>query len=105
MRIARAWQLPEHVVLGIEHHHDAQGRGLGPIVHRAREVASRLGIGDGLRSPTQPEPDENRLSWLEAWDLRLHGDDWAWRAVRATGGIRELAQRMGLDPQGPARAA
>lgn len=104
-RLARAWQLPEAVVEAIELHHTASTHGLAQAIDRARGTAARLGIGDGLLPGAPPTPNEALLDLAQAWEHRLAGDEWSWRAIWRCGGVRALAVRAGLDPDGALRAA
>jgi putative nucleotidyltransferase with HDIG domain len=54
--LAEAWRLPEEVVEAIGSHHDADPKpGLCAAVARARQVAVRLGLGDGVVPPPPPD--------------------------------------------------
>lgn len=60
MELAEAWRLPESVVEAIGAHHDEDAKpGLARAVARARGIAGRLGIGDGvlLGGPGDLDPD------------------------------------------------
>jgi putative nucleotidyltransferase with HDIG domain len=55
--IGRQWGFPDQMVEAISSHHDGESSALGWVVMRAREVAESLGIGDGVRPPTDLPPD------------------------------------------------
>lgn len=56
-RLAQEWGFPEEIADAIADHHVGSQRGLSWVVSRAREVASGLGIGDGLIGAVPPDPD------------------------------------------------
>ena len=57
LEVAAAWGLPEALLPAIGGHH-APGDGVAGVVYRARELASKLGIGDGLLAPGEPSLSE-----------------------------------------------
>lgn len=101
-RIARAWKLPDLVVDAIEQHHAEPSHGLAEVIRRARGTVYVLAIGNGVIPGAPSAPDEALLDLTEAWEHRLAQDEWSWRAISRTGGLRELAVRSGLNPDGAA---
>jgi putative nucleotidyltransferase with HDIG domain len=58
----RHWGFPDDIVDAIADHHDGHDQGLGWVVARAREFASRLGIGDGVALLASLAPDFDAAS-------------------------------------------
>lgn len=53
VEVGRAWEFPDEVVDAIAHHHDG-GHSLAQRTVDARDIAWRLGAGDGLVRPAGP---------------------------------------------------
>lgn len=58
LEVAAAWGLPEELLPALGSHH-APGDGIAGVVYRARELASKLGIGDGLVAAAPPSLGES----------------------------------------------
>ncbi|MEX2228391.1 MAG: HDOD domain-containing protein [Dehalococcoidia bacterium] len=67
VEVGRAWEFPDDVVEAIAHHHDG-GFSLAQRTVDAREIAWRLGTGDGIVRPDGPalETSDRELALLES---------------------------------------
>ena len=64
VEVVTAWGLPEALVPAVGGHH-APGNGVAGVVYRARELALKLGLGDGLvpaPAPTLVEADRDAIA-------------------------------------------
>lgn len=69
-RLGEAWRLPEAVIEAACHHHIATAGGTAMLVLQARDLARRLGYGDGVVDPLpyDLDPDDPDGAVLEALD-------------------------------------
>jgi len=78
-RVARHWGLPEPIVAAVANHHGADAGGLAARLVEARRISWRLGIGDGVATPSLGE---------------LAADDDMPAPLRVLGGIDGLMERI-----------
>lgn len=57
-QVSEAWRLPPAITEVVGGHHHPTPAGLTRAVFVARELAWRLGIGDGVRQPDDAEPED-----------------------------------------------